>query len=93
MINEQNDDDDDKWRLDIGGLLVTHGTNQLQVSHILTGRSYICLTVMMVSWEEDKDEKLKDNLRHSKLICADVGGGERRREGTYHQQEGVVVGS
>ena len=43
---------------------------------------------VMVSWEEDKDKedkdeegigdfrKLKDNLRHSKLICADVGGGE-----------------
>ena len=45
------------WIMDIGGLLVTHGTNQLQVSHILTGRSYICLTVM-VSWKEDKDEKI-----------------------------------
>ena len=42
--------------MDIGGLLVTHGTNQLQVSHILTGRSYICLT-MMVSWEEGMEEE------------------------------------
>ena len=52
MINEQNyeDDDDynnDKCELDIGGLLVTHSTNQLEVSHILTGHSCICLTIVM----------------------------------------------
>ena len=47
---EDDDDDDsnDKCELDIGGLLVTHSTNQFQVLHILTGHSYICLLLTMV---------------------------------------------
>ena len=73
--------------MDIGGLLVTHGTNQLQVSHILTGRSYICLSLLMVSWEEDKDEKieLKDMMLEGEKIKMNVnlpaGGGVVRGAG------------
>ena len=46
--DDEDDDDDciDKCELDIGGLLVTHTTNQFLVLHILTGHSYICLSVM-----------------------------------------------
>ena len=67
MINEQNyeDDDDynnDKCELDIGGLLVTHSTNQLEVSHILTGQT-------LVHMSHHRDEEDKDERREGMTNC------------------------